>query len=432
MANEPSKETPRLDGAGFRLLWEALGAPRNMLLAVSGGADSMALLALAAPLAREGVRLEAATVDHGLRPEAAAEAAFVSGVARSLAIQHRVLSWRGEKPEAGLQAAARAARYRLLALDAETRGLAAIVTAHTADDQAETVMMRLVRGSGPRGLAAMPRETAIAAGAGKPVRLLRPMLSASRVTLRYALRDLGLRHVDDPSNDDERFERVRVRRLLNDLDSRDALTKRALLDVAARARATSERLAAIEEDIFRSGGGKFNKDGSASVERGGLIASRDGPLLARLIHAVSGSTHEPDEDRAGEVLTAALAGRTGALGGALVSAENDRIVIRREPAATLGRPGKPAAAAVILDPGERELWENRFIVTNPFPTRVEARAVGPTVKGGAGDAGLGLATAPGLWRDGQLVAFAGDPGLEDGAFQALAEERFYRRVNRFP
>jgi tRNA(Ile)-lysidine synthase len=426
MTADEKAGTPPLNAAGFRILWEGLGAPRALLLAVSGGADSMALMSLAAPLAREGVRICVATVDHALRAGSAEEAAFVGAVARSLSLEHRILAWRGPKPETGLQAGARAARYRLLALEAETHELDAVLTAHSADDQAETVMMRLARGSGPRGLAAMPHETAIAAGAGKPVRLLRPLLSETRLSLRAIVGRAGLGHVDDPSNADERFERVRVRRALSDLDAQGLLTTRALLEVAARAREAANRLALAEEEVFRAGRGSFSPNGSALLDAASIDAARDGGLIARLINAVSGSMHEPNAARVGAVVTAALAGRTGTLGGAIILVCGGELVVAREPAAALGRHGDPAPPETPLDPGECALWDGRFIVTNPFPFRVVIRALGE-----GAEAGLASHAAPGLWLDGRLVAFPGEPGLEDQAFRSLAEERFYRRVNRF-
>src|SRR5580700_5510022 len=134
----------------------------GIVLAVSGGPDSIALMWLAArwrgALAR-GPRLIAVTVDHGLRTEAAREARDVKRLARTLDLPHRTLRWHGTKPKAGLPAAARVARYRLLAQAARANGATHILTAHTRDDQAETLLMRLVRGSGIAGLAAMARQS---------------------------------------------------------------------------------------------------------------------------------------------------------------------------------------------------------------------------------------------------------------------------------
>src|SRR5215469_13187116 len=129
-----------------------------LILAVSGGPDSTALLVLAARWAKRlkrAPKLLAVTIDHGLRPEAAREAAAVKRLARRFGVAHRTLRWRGRKPKTGLQQAARVARYRLLAEVAAGAGYAHILTAHTLDDQAETVLFRLARGSGLMGLAGM-------------------------------------------------------------------------------------------------------------------------------------------------------------------------------------------------------------------------------------------------------------------------------------
>src|SRR5438046_7839158 len=138
--------------------WKAAPA---LVLAVSGGPDSLALMWLAArwrhALSR-GPRLLAVTVDHGLRAEAAREAREVKRLARSLGLSHRTMRWTGAKPKSGLPAAARTARYCLLARAARESGATHILTAHTRDDQAETVLMRLLRGSGIAGLGAMARE----------------------------------------------------------------------------------------------------------------------------------------------------------------------------------------------------------------------------------------------------------------------------------
>ncbi|MFL6721623.1 MAG: tRNA lysidine(34) synthetase TilS [Sphingomonas sp.] len=202
----------------------APGAPIG--LAVSGGPDSLALLLLAAA-ARPG-QVEAATVDHGFRAEAAAEGEMVAAVCARLGVPHVVLAARwAEKPETAIQERARRERYRLLGFWAEERRLPGLVTAHHADDQAETFLMRLARGAGVRGLAAM-RARSVAPGAH--VRLVRPLLGWRRAELEQICADAGLTPALDPSNGDDRFERARVRR---------ALAECSWLDPAAIARAAA-------------------------------------------------------------------------------------------------------------------------------------------------------------------------------------------------
>lgn len=191
-----------------------IAADKRIGVAVSGGPDSLALLTLAAA-ARPG-QVEAATVDHGLRPEARAEAEMVAGLCERLGVPHAILTveWQ-KKPETALQERARNARYRLLGKWANDQGLAAVVTGHHLDDQAETFLMRLARGAGVKGLAAMRRLTPVPGGNGA---LVRPLLGWRRAELEAICAEAGLTPADDPSNDDEQFERVRVRRALGEAE----------------------------------------------------------------------------------------------------------------------------------------------------------------------------------------------------------------------
>jgi tRNA(Ile)-lysidine synthase len=194
-----------------RLFADWRGAPA-IVLAVSGGPDSIALMWLAARWRRalkRGPRLIAVTVDHGLRTEAAAEARDVKRLARSLDLQHRTVRWSGTKPRTGLPAAARSARYRLLAQAARANGATHILTAHTRDDQAETLLMRIMRGSGIAGLAAMARESD-----RDGVHLARPFLNVSKSQLIATLRKAKVSFADDPTNRDTSFTRPRLRMLM--------------------------------------------------------------------------------------------------------------------------------------------------------------------------------------------------------------------------
>lgn len=199
----------------FRAALDALVEPASRVgVAVSGGADSLALLLLASA-ARPGA-IEAATIDHGLRAEAKSEAAWVAEACGRLAVPHSILTARwSETPESAVQERARQQRYRLLGYWAEERGLGALLTAHHADDQAETLLMRLARGSGVRGLAAI-RPRSVTPGSHVP--LVRPLLGWRRSELEQVCSDAGLTPVADPSNHDEKYERVRVRRALAGLE----------------------------------------------------------------------------------------------------------------------------------------------------------------------------------------------------------------------
>jgi tRNA(Ile)-lysidine synthase len=193
-------------------LFEGLETLPGLVIAVSGGPDSTALLVLAARwakrLGRSAPRLLAATVDHGLRRQSAAEAAAVRALARRLGVSHRTLRWRGKKPQSGLQEAARAARYGLLAQAARRAGYAHILTGHTLDDQAETVLLRLTRGSGLAGLRGMASPTPLPFAAGGKMLLVRPFLAIAKSRLVATLQAAAIAYSDDPSNLDPRFTRA--------------------------------------------------------------------------------------------------------------------------------------------------------------------------------------------------------------------------------
>lgn len=193
-------------------------APAEALIgvAVSGGPDSLALLLLA-HATRPG-RIEAATVDHGLRAKSAQEAAKVAVLCEELNVPHRVLAadW-SEPPDSNIQAEARALRYRLLNDWAIERGLSAVATAHHADDQAETLLMRLARGAGVGGLAGTRARRALS----EEVTLIRPLLNWRKAELVVLVADAGIEAVDDPSNRDPKHDRSRIRKWLGEADWAD-------------------------------------------------------------------------------------------------------------------------------------------------------------------------------------------------------------------
>ncbi|RST32114.1 tRNA lysidine(34) synthetase TilS [Sphingomonas ginkgonis] len=184
-------------------------------LAVSGGPDSVALLLLAAAARPEGCLV--ATVDHDLRPESAVEALLVERLCAALELPHETLKLRwAEPPLSALQEQARAARYAALGDWAVANGLGAVLTGHHRDDQAETMLMRLSRGSGVRGLAAMRADAPLPGGSG--IRLIRPLLDWSRAELGEICAVAGVEPCHDPGNDNAQFERVRFRQALAMLD----------------------------------------------------------------------------------------------------------------------------------------------------------------------------------------------------------------------
>jgi tRNA(Ile)-lysidine synthase len=240
-----ARRSHTLSSADIDALFVPLGRAKTLLIAVSGGPDSTALLLMAAEWAkrRGKTRIEAATVDHGLRAESAAEAKAVAGLCARLGIGHRVLQWKGVKPTSRLQERAREARYRLLVDHAKAIGADALMTAHHADDQAETVLFRLLRGSGLAGLRGMDVLTE-----RDGMTIARPLMGLKKRDLIAFAKTRGTPFIDDPSNADPRFARTRLRALLARLDE-EGLDALALDRLARRARETEEALAHLTAEV---------------------------------------------------------------------------------------------------------------------------------------------------------------------------------------
>jgi tRNA(Ile)-lysidine synthase len=315
-----------------------------LVLAVSGGPDSVALMWLAVRWRRgltRGPRLLAVTVDHGLRADAAREARDVKRLAKSLDLEHRTLRWSGAKPKSGLPAAAREARYALLAKVARKSGAKHIVTAHTRDDQAETLLMRLLRGSGVAGLAAMARESE-----RDGVLLARPLLEVSKAELIATLAKARIDFADDPTNRDPAFTRPRLRALMPALaeEGGDARNLARLASRLARANAAVEVLANGAERYL------MLRDGAAAL--GGFDASAFAGLpeeirLRLLKRAIDRCAHEGSAELGKiEALLAALdhaMGQRGGrlkltLAGAAVSLAKGRIRVQPAPPRRRSRP----------------------------------------------------------------------------------------------
>lgn len=255
MSAAPASLDDRLARALAPLLEEPA---RPALLAVSGGPDSTALMHAAARTGRD--RFRVATVDHALRPGSADEALGVGRLATELGLVHTILTWDAPRHGSRIQASARGARYRLLTDHAAGIGAGLILTAHTLDDQAETVLMRLIAGSGPSGLAGMREERVLAPG----IRLLRPFLSLSKADLVAYCEMHRLPFLRDPSNTDERFTRARLRRLLP-LLAEEGLNAARLARLAVRAgrddAALRQRAEAVLSEITRTDEAALRLDG---------------------------------------------------------------------------------------------------------------------------------------------------------------------------
>lgn len=382
-------------------------------IAVSGGGDSVALMLLAHDWASaRNFPLLIATVDHGLRPESAAEAAGVAAAAAELGREADILRWTGWDGRGNIQGAARAARRRLLAGWARKRSLSAIALGHTMDDQAETVLMRLGRGAGVDGLSGMA-----AVSEGEGATWLRPLLGQRRAALRDWLAARGAEWVDDPSNDDPRYDRVRVRKALETLGGLGV----GVPGLAAAA----DRMGEAREALDHGAAALATEAatwGACGELRLSLAPLRAAPkeLTRRLVRAgltrVAGAGYGPRAEAEARLVTDMLGLRLGggrSLHGCLIRPDGPAgVVLMRETAAIDADPAPPPAAG---------LWDGRFAVEIRAPLNgalvAPVGAVGaqwldelaargdwrPSPEWSAAPKAARIAT-PGLWRGGALTA----------------------------
>lgn len=361
-----------------RALAAALPSPAGARIgaAVSGGGDSMALMILLADwAARTGASVAIASVDHGLRAGAQAECAVVAEQAAALGVPHETLSWADAPGKGNLQSAARTARYALLAGWARRHGIGHVCLGHTLDDQAETLLMRLARGSGVDGLAAMdparPRRDGVV--------WLRPLLDVARADLRDVLRQRDAPWTEDPSNDDPRFDRVRARRVLAELAPL-GLNPDRLGATAQRMQAARQVLAMAAAQAAQT---------CARVEAGDIVLDRTvflalpdetrWRLFAGALRQVSGAPYKPRFDALKRVLEILKDGGRTTLHGCLCRAGATEIRIGRELAAAAGPTPVPGC------------WDGRWQIVCPDGRGIAAGPLGE----------VGLAARP-RWRDARL------------------------------
>jgi len=367
--------------------------PDRICVAVSGGSDSLALLALTCDWASPDVAIEALTVDHGLRDGSAEEARTVAEEARKLGATHQILRWQGWDGSGNLQAEARSARRRLIADYCAVRGIDAVLLGHTRDDQAETVLMRLMRGSGVDGLAAM------SAGRFGKTLFLRPLLEETREQLRAYLTARGMVWAEDPSNEDPRFERVRIRRAMAGLGldaTRLAETARAM----ARARIALETRV---QDVARAI--VTEENGIVSFAAAALGDTEEETRLRLVAHALkylSAAPYRPRLQALDATVAAALAGQGGTLHGCRLIPYRERLLICRE---------YRAVAGLDLAAAEGGWWDNRWQISAPDLPGARIRALGveglkqmPRIEGLPQAA---LMSLPGVWQGDRLCAVPG-------------------------
>lgn len=342
-----------------------------VIVAVSGGSDSMALLLLANIWAQKNdVYLQAVTIDHGLRPEAAAEAGFVAGVCAGLEIDHVTLAWEGTKPTIGIQQAARNSRYALLDQLAQEIGSYVILAGHTLDDQAETVFMRNQRhkeNSIGHGISGMARRTDLISG----THIFRPLLGLSRLTLRDVLKEFSQSFVEDTSNIDESYERVRVR---NYLDKNPDVAVRYLtfshLCGRFRQACAEQTCEYLFKNVTVKPGHLFE------INRSLLFASKRSfhPVVLQAIQtmiAVAGGQEYVVPRHKIQNLMESLFGdgnMRATLGGAVIEAVKSSLRIYRE---------ARNIQSILVGPHEVGIWDGRLLVQNDSPQTLFVESAKP-------------------------------------------------------
>jgi tRNA(Ile)-lysidine synthase len=330
----------------------------RLAVAISGGSDSMALCLLADAWARSrGGEIVALTVDHGLRANSAAEALAVSDWLRPYGIAHHILPWTGVKPSHAIQQAARAARYRLLGDWCAAQGIMHLLVAHHFEDQAETYALRLQRGSGVDGLAAMAKAGRLPEHLKDAPLLLRPLLDVPKSRLVKYLESKGQPWVEDPSNQLDIYARVRLRKAFaraapGDLTAAAAAQSISTMQHSKSLRQTaSTRFLACHAEIDTAGYAAF--DAPALVALPPEVASA---VLAGLVMTLGGRIYKPRSDRL-EFLYQALRSNTAGgwtLGGCQIHLSEGKVSIYREPA--------NCRSELILNAGQSDFWDNRFRV----------------------------------------------------------------------
>lgn len=333
-------------------LFETVDADSPIIVAVSGGSDSIALLLLASSWAKSvDASLQVVTIDHGLRPEAAAEAAFVSGVSEGLGLPHLTLAWDGIKPDSGISQAARNARYELLEEFAVDIGAKTILVGHTANDQAETILMRNARGdegqqgrglSGIAPLMLLPKRS----------RLVRPLLDIGREELRTYLKEMNQSWIEDPSNSDEAYERVRIRNALaNDQKRISELCQFAKLSGELRKSTAIAASTILSEYITFSQGPLYTIPDHALND---IPTAVQKLVLQVMIAVAGGATYFVSERSIAKILGNDFEERI-TMGHCVIEKSRGGLKFYRE---------KRNLPSIVVGPGDHVLWDGRFHIEN--------------------------------------------------------------------
>jgi len=341
---------------------------KPVLVALSGGGDSVALLhLLTAELG--AARLRAVVVDHALRDGSKDDAERAAGFAAALGVRADILTLSWDEGGNCAQQAAREARYKAICEHARAESLNTIVAAHTADDQAETVLMRAANGSTWRGLAGIaPFAFAPVWPEGRGIALARPLLGARRDALRAYLRGQRAEWIEDPANANPKFERVRVRTRLAELEA-GGFDPARLVRVAARLRRRSDALDAAAHDLISRA---VVVEFAPTIFRDAWDAPRDVRLraLSAMIAATAGASREPSwkdmPRREAKIMSWPHAGATDS-GVAFISTRK-KVTLLRDLGAAIGRAdGVPPLPPLPLEEGVAVIWDGRVVVTASEP-----------------------------------------------------------------
>lgn len=358
-------EEPISPEAAIGRFLASLKTPARILVAISGGSDSTGLLLLLSKALKAtpdlSISLCAATVDHALRSESADEARQVAALCASLGIPHRIVVWQGEKPKTGIMAAAREARYGLLAEAAETLGANLIVTGHTADDQRETLKMQ------------GKRTEQVSIGIADAVLfdrrfwILRPLLFSTRADIRAFLSARNVSWIDDPSNEDLKYERVRTRLQLSTEAGSEKDTRRDGQERLALASGGAEWL----DRYFRLHGGLLGQVMPDGLKQDHAVLNY---VLGRLTAVFGGQSFVPGTVQMGRLFAFAAGGKPGrmTIGRVVFDLRRDGLYLARESRGVL---------PLVLKPGEAGVWDGRFKAKNGSGTtmRIEARSAHSSV-----------------------------------------------------
>ena len=361
----------------------------RLALAVSGGSDSMAMLRMVRDWAPRNTQIIALTVDHDLRAEAKLEAAQVATWCTGLGIPHHILKWQHPEIKTGVQAKARKARYDLMAAWCAEHDVQALLTAHTADDQAETVMMRAARTNSAAALAGIWAETE-----WQGLRVIRPLLNHRRQDLRNYLTGIGQGWIDDPSNEDVKFERVRVRQGLNG----------ELSGLEAQAQATQTSIKANSKTVqaWCLNHFQIHETGFLTISLSQLkVLGCDilDLVLRRMIDLAGSSTRKPDREERGDFLNwinGPSAGRR-TLGGALFVKREEIFVVGREAGRIANVPEVVPASGFVV-------WDGRFRVEAPPGATVVAVGVLQGIERRTDIPAFVQASLPAVLKNGAVLA----------------------------